>query len=110
MIYCDTSYRVRLYLAEPGHEAVRELCYKDQVASAGHALVEVPAALHRAFREGRLASAIFQACVEQFHPCFIPSEWVQAMGLYVQLTPILKLCFAQIRPSVTWTYTLAMPK
>ena len=66
MIYCDTSYLVRLYLAEPGHEAVRELCYKDQVASAGHALVEVPAALHRAFREGRLASAIFQACVEQF--------------------------------------------
>ena len=52
MIYCDTSYLVRLYLAEPGHEAVRELCYKDQVASAGHALVEVPAALHRAFREG----------------------------------------------------------
>jgi predicted nucleic acid-binding protein len=33
MIYCDTSYLVRLYLAEPGHEAVRELCYKDQVAS-----------------------------------------------------------------------------
>jgi len=66
VIYCDTSYLVRLYLAETGHEAVRELCSKDRAASAGHALGEVPAALHRAFRDGRLAPGIFQACVEQF--------------------------------------------
>ena len=66
MIYCDTSYLVRLYLSESGHTEVRKLCAGHEVASAVHALAELPAALHRAFREGRLPPASFTEALEQF--------------------------------------------
>lgn len=59
MIYCDTSYLVRLYLDEPGSEAVRALCAGHRVASAAHAKAELPAALHRSWREGRNAEETF---------------------------------------------------
>ena len=66
MIYCDSSYLVRLYLDDHGFEAVRELCAKHPVASAAHAQAELPAALHRAWREGRLQADAFAALIEQF--------------------------------------------
>jgi predicted nucleic acid-binding protein len=66
MIYCDTSYLVRLYLAEPGSAEVRGLCAVQPICSANHAQVEVPAAIHRAFREGRLAPEVFAAALDQF--------------------------------------------
>lgn len=66
MIYCDTSYLVRLYLIEPGSAEVRELCATRPVCSADHAQAEVPAAIHRAFREGRLDPAVFTASLAQF--------------------------------------------
>lgn len=66
MIYYDTTYLVRLYLSEPGSEAVRELCFSHQVCSASHAQAEVPAAIHRALREGRLSPEVFAAALEQF--------------------------------------------
>ena len=66
MIYCDTNYLVRLYLAEPGSAEVRELCAAHRVSSAIHAQAEVPAAIHRAFREGRLTPAVFAAVLDQF--------------------------------------------
>jgi|GEM_PF-2874688 len=34
MIYCDTSYLVRLYLDDPGCEEVRALCRVHPVAAA----------------------------------------------------------------------------
>ena len=66
MIYCDASYLVRLYLDDPGSEAVRELCSRHALASAAHAQAELPAALHRAWREGRLRGEAFAALTEQF--------------------------------------------
>ena len=66
MIYCDSNYLVRLYLAEPGSAEVRELCAAQRICSASHAQVEVPAAFHRAFREGRLAKDVFAAALDQF--------------------------------------------
>jgi predicted nucleic acid-binding protein len=66
LIYCDTSYLVRLYLAESGSDEVRELCNTGQICSADHAQAEVPAAIHRAFREGRLDPTVFTASLEQF--------------------------------------------
>jgi predicted nucleic acid-binding protein len=66
VIYCDTSYLVRLYLDDRGFQAVRELCSKQPVASAAHAQAELPAALHRAWREGRLQADAFAALMEQF--------------------------------------------
>jgi predicted nucleic acid-binding protein len=66
LIYCDTSYLVRLYLAESGSAEVRELCATRCICSADHAQAEVPAAIHRAYREGRLDPAVFAASLEQF--------------------------------------------
>lgn len=66
MIYCDSSYLVRLYLDDHGFEVVRELCAKHPVTSAAHAQAELPAAVHRAWREGRLQEDAFTALMEQF--------------------------------------------
>lgn len=66
MIFCDTSYLVRLYLEDPGWESVRELCAADDVAAAELALAEIPSALHRACREGRLDPDSFSELLAQF--------------------------------------------
>jgi len=64
----DAAYIVRLYLPDPGFEAVRRM-----VASAPqipsclvHGRAEVCAAMHRWFREGRLDAAEFAAVFDQF--------------------------------------------
>lgn len=67
MIYFDTSYLVRLYLDDFGFELVRALASKDDIASAWHAQAEVLCAFHRARREGRLDSEMYQAQLDQFH-------------------------------------------
>lgn len=65
--YFDTSYLVRLYLRDWGFEHVREMAGSAfAVASAWHARVEVIAALHRAFREGRLQPEGYAAALDQF--------------------------------------------
>jgi predicted nucleic acid-binding protein len=66
MIFCDTSYLVRLYLEDPGWEIVRDLCATDDVAACQLALAEIPAAFHRATREGRLDEATFKEVMAQF--------------------------------------------
>lgn len=66
MIYCDTSYLVRLYLDDPGCEEVRALCLEHEITAAAHARVELPAALHRALREGRLTPEAFAVALAQF--------------------------------------------
>lgn len=66
MIYCDTSYLVRLYLDEAGSAEVRRLCAAHPVATALHAKAEVPAALHRAFRERRMDLHAFLTVMDQF--------------------------------------------
>ena len=50
MIFCDTSYLVRLYREDPGWEEVRALCASDDVATAAHAEAEIPAAKHFGLR------------------------------------------------------------
>lgn len=66
MIFCDTSYLVRIYLEDIGWQEVRELCASDDVATAAHAAAEIPAALHRSLREGRMARSRFDEIIEQF--------------------------------------------
>lgn len=57
MIYLDTCYLLKCYLAEPGAPEVRELVdAADGVASSVHARVEFMAAVHRHFREIRMTS------------------------------------------------------
>lgn len=66
MIFCDTSYLVRLYLDDNGCEIVREWCGRHEVAASAHAQAEIPATLHRAFREGRLTAEAFAVVIAQF--------------------------------------------
>lgn len=65
--YFDTSYLVRLYLRDPGFEAVRGIADRSAViSSAWHAQAEVVAAFHRAYREQRLDHGAYLAVLEQF--------------------------------------------
>lgn len=66
MIFCDTSYLVRIYLEDNGWEEVRELCASDDVATSAHAEAEIPAALHRALREGRVPPRKYEELMAQF--------------------------------------------
>lgn len=66
-IYFDTSYLVRIYLEDAGHESVRSLAGNhSQIASSMHGRTEVVAAFHRAFREKRLDAAGHQILQQQF--------------------------------------------
>lgn len=55
MIYFDSSYLIKCYLPEPGHELVRHLAREQPFVSCCIlGKVECRAAVHRHFREGRL--------------------------------------------------------
>ena len=66
MIYFDSSYLVRLYLADAGFAAVRELANSDSLVSAQHGHAEVVAAFHRKMREGAISKSVYEATLEQF--------------------------------------------
>src|SRR6266513_2660365 len=58
MIYFDTSYLLKCYLAEPGHPVVRNLAQQDgPVACCSLGKTEGRAGVHRHVREGKLTSA-----------------------------------------------------
>jgi predicted nucleic acid-binding protein len=66
MIYLDVSYIVRLYVEDPGWEAVRTLAGQAPVACSLHGQAEVIAALHRKFREGVFTASVFRQILDQF--------------------------------------------
>ena len=67
MIFFDTTYLVRLYLDEPGSDAVREIAMAHPIAASWHAQAELLCTFLRAFREGRLDLAGYQAQRNQFY-------------------------------------------
>ena len=66
MIYFDTSYLARLYVADAGWEKVRTLAGSDRLACALHGKAEVMAAFHRKFREKALSPPAFAGLLNQF--------------------------------------------
>ena len=65
--FFDSSYLVRLYLEDHGFAAVRKLAAEaPMVSSSWHAQSEIVAALHRAYREGRLEQGRYLDALEQF--------------------------------------------
>ena len=67
MIFLDTTYLVRLYLDDPGADAVRELAKAQPIAASWHAQAELLCTFHRAFREGRLDQEGYLALRCQYH-------------------------------------------
>jgi predicted nucleic acid-binding protein len=66
VIYLDATYLARLYLDDPGFEAVRELARRDAVACCVHGQAEVIAAIHRKHREGVFTATQYRHVLEQF--------------------------------------------
>jgi predicted nucleic acid-binding protein len=66
MIYLDTSYLARLYVADAGWEKVRALAKTDRIACALHGKAETMGAFHRKFREGVVSQPAFAGLLKQF--------------------------------------------
>jgi len=66
VIYFDSPYIVRLYLDDPGWEAVRKLSTQAPVACCAHGFAEVVSAVHRKFREDALTRVQYRQVLEQF--------------------------------------------
>jgi len=66
-LYFDTSYLFRIYSAEPGHDAVKELLENaESVASAWHARAEFFAIILRKRREGAATPELLRVVARQF--------------------------------------------
>ena len=98
MIYCDTSYLVRLYLSESGSDEVRALCASDRVASPIHSLAEIPAALHRAYREERLDREVFAAAINQLETDR-SGDCIEWLDLSRPLLEGMAACYAAMPPT-----------
>ncbi len=66
VIYFDTSYLARLYVADAGWEKARVLAGTDRIACGVHGKAEAVAAFHRKFREGIISRPGIAGLFKQF--------------------------------------------
>ena len=99
MIYFDTSYIVRLYLEDPGWEAVRALAATAPVACCVHGRAEAVAAFHRKLREGVLAQQELRVLMGQFdQDC--AEQGFRWLPLSEAVVDRLSRTYRDLRPSV----------
>ncbi len=69
MLYFDSNYLFRIYSAEPGHEAIKELVFQrnEPVAIAWHGRAEIASILLRKRREGADHPEHLASLAKQFH-------------------------------------------
>ena len=67
ILYLDTSALVKLYVKEPGSQAVRALLEKAQIVSTSRvAYVEMRAGLARKLRQGELSEEKYEHALSDF--------------------------------------------
>jgi predicted nucleic acid-binding protein len=66
-MYFDTTYLVRLYIDEPGSDALRRLAQTEPIACCILGRIEVYAAFHRKLREGAISEADYLASRVRFN-------------------------------------------
>lgn len=66
MTYWDTSYIARLYVQDPGWQAVERLARTDKIACSLHGRAEALATFHRKLREGLLTTREFTEINRRF--------------------------------------------
>jgi len=85
VIYFDTSYVARLYLEDPGWQAVHDLAASDHIACCIHGRAEMIAAFHRKFREGVYAQRDLRVLMDQFEKDCISGafRWLPLSALVI---------------------------
>ncbi len=99
MIYFDTSYLARLYVADAGWEKVRALAKTDRISCALHGRAEAMAAFHRKYREGIVSELVVGGLREQFESdCAERAfDWLQ---LNSNVVARVGKCFAMLPATV----------
>jgi len=97
MLYADSCYLGKYYLAEPGSDEVRRTFHGQEVMCLELGRVELVAAFHRNLRRGTITSATFLALFNQFEHDDQAGLWTwlplthdllnQALLVYRELPP-----------------------
>ncbi|MCE2559041.1 MAG: type II toxin-antitoxin system VapC family toxin [Acidobacteria bacterium] len=100
MAYFDTAYLVKCYVKEEGWDSVRALAAeRGRVACSVFGRLELHAALHRTFREGRLTRRELEAVLDQLSADEAVRMWHWLPLSAAMMTAVVDV-FGQLPPGV----------